>query len=413
MCGLSEISVPKNNASSRRRRIWELDERCFCPLVGVCFEIAELHRIVGRMVELPAGVSEYEVHAIAVRLCQTRTPLAEVLQRELEKRYVLTITRFKHAKTGEQLKALWDDARPSAQVRAALWAVWTHPRCDDDLGQHVYTGIHMLQHQLGVGHRHDLLQVQKLEQENLLLACELANVQKRFTEFRDRKTVSIESLQQQLQARELEVQQLTADRQRLVSLVSSEHSPARLLQEMGQLQQKQLETETRLSEQKIRVAVLAREADEMGKEKKWLEEELARALRQPVAASETAPCGVADLAGQCVLCVGGRSGAVDIYRGLVERLGGKFMHHDGGMEENIHRLEANISSADAVICQAGCISHNAYWLVKDLCKRNGKPCIFARKPSVSAFLHGLESLVAKSSGDDKASGIKTIRIVPG
>lgn len=98
------------------------------------------------------------------------------------------------------------------------------------------------------------------------------------------------------------------------------------------------------------------------------------------------------LSGRSVLCVGGRTGAAHHYRKLVERPGGRFMHHDGGMEENLARLDGSIAAADAVICQAGCISHNAYWRVKELCKRTGKPCLYLKTPCLSTFVRGLEQL---------------------
>ena len=91
------------------------------------------------------------------------------------------------------------------------------------------------------------------------------------------------------------------------------------------------------------------------------------------------------MAGKCVLCVGGRTGAIDAYRQRVEHYGGHFIHHDGGVEESLHRIDGALSGADLVICQAGCISHNAYWRIKDQCKRTGKPCRFVRNAGLSSF----------------------------
>ncbi len=61
------------------------------------------------------------------------------------------------------------------------------------------------------------------------------------------------------------------------------------------------------------------------------------------------------------------------------------MHHDGGLEENLHRIDGALAAADIVICQVGCISHNAYWRVKELCKRTGKPCMFLRNSGLASF----------------------------
>jgi Uncharacterized protein conserved in bacteria (DUF2325) len=74
---------------------------------------------------------------------------------------------------------------------------------------------------------------------------------------------------------------------------------------------------------------------------------------------------------------------------VVLYVGGRFTHHDGGVEDNVSVLEANLAAADLVICQTGCISHNAYWRVKDFCKRTGKRCVFVENPSASSLERGL------------------------
>ena len=52
-------------------------------------------------------------------------------------------------------------------------------------------------------------------------------------------------------------------------------------------------------------------------------------------------------------------------------------------------IQASLAAADLVICQTGCISHNAYWRVKDFCKRTGKRCVFVNNPSASSLSKSL------------------------
>jgi hypothetical protein len=96
------------------------------------------------------------------------------------------------------------------------------------------------------------------------------------------------------------------------------------------------------------------------------------------------------LENRSVLCVGGRSSSVPIYRNMIERVGAQFAHHDGGLEDSSSQLDASLAAADLVICQTGCISHSAYWRVKDHCKRHGKRCVFVDNPSVSSLVRGLQ-----------------------
>jgi hypothetical protein len=76
---------------------------------------------------------------------------------------------------------------------------------------------------------------------------------------------------------------------------------------------------------------------------------------------------------------------VSRYRAIVESRGARFVHHDGGIEDGAHRLQAQLVAADLVICQAGCINHEAYRRIKRHCKRDNKPCRYLQRPSLSQF----------------------------
>jgi hypothetical protein len=117
-------------------------------------------------------------------------------------------------------------------------------------------------------------------------------------------------------------------------------------------------------------------------------ETVAEAQPEPAAP----PVQAVRLTERSILCVGGRSGNVPIYRSIVERVGARFAHHDGGLEDSSGMLDASLAAADLVICQTGCISHGAYWRVKDHCKRTGKRCVFVDNPSVSSLARTLQEV---------------------
>lgn len=58
----------------------------------------------------------------------------------------------------------------------------------------------------------------------------------------------------------------------------------------------------------------------------------------------------------------------------------------GGEASDAEALEADLRDADLVICQTGCMSHGAYWLVEDHCRRTGKPCVMIGQPSTPDVL---------------------------
>ena len=102
------------------------------------------------------------------------------------------------------------------------------------------------------------------------------------------------------------------------------------------------------------------------------------------------------LSGQRVLCVGGRPGSISSYRHAVEKMGGRFDHHDGGVEQKITKLDPSLTGADMVLCLAGCVSHDAYWRVKKHCRRNGKRCIFVESSGVQSLIRTLS--IASENG---------------
>ena len=48
--------------------------------------------------------------------------------------------------------------------------------------------------------------------------------------------------------------------------------------------------------------------------------------------------------------------------------------------DDLARLEDSLVAADLVICQTGCLSHGAYWRVRDHCRRTGKTCVLVEEP---------------------------------
>jgi hypothetical protein len=62
----------------------------------------------------------------------------------------------------------------------------------------------------------------------------------------------------------------------------------------------------------------------------------------------------------------------------------------GTTTDDLIALEESLVAADLVICQTGCLSHNAYWRVQDHCRRTGKPCVLVSEPEAVRIvrIHG-------------------------
>ncbi len=371
--------------ASRRRRIWELSHACHCPLVGVGVPLGALRKLIGKFTSGKVQASDYELHVGAVSECAARNGLSEAVQKDLERRYADVVRCFRAAKNADQVDTLWREAMAKGDVAGAFWAALTHPRCDAELEEQMCRDLHMIQHQAGACVRADLGKFNAMVEENARLAHEVARLQQRthallLEKSADKARHDAQAMQARAAAvgKDSAIDALRVELARLQASIPGLESRARLVQRLGLMEEREREWRQQLAE--LRQAQ-PREAPAAPAVAAPAAQAPARSVKMPIR-----------LVDQSVLCVGGRSGNVATYRALIERVGAQFAHHDGGLEDNASLLDSSLAAADLVICQTGCISHSAYWRVKDYCKRHGKRCVFIDNPSISSLARGLQEV---------------------
>ena len=387
---------------SRRRKLWEIASHCHCAVIGVCSPIATLRRLAERIDGTATARDDYEIHVAAVGEARRRSPLIEALQKDLEQRHAVAVRRFNAAKTPAAVLALWEEQSARGDVAGALWAALTHPRCDPDTEEAVYRRVHMLQHQAGAGLQQDAARAAALVAEKAALADELERTRERHRQREAERIAELEALTAEVRRLRLDVvakdARLAEQREEIERMARDTQdldSRRALADRVAALTERNRELLDRLSDQSgssgsattaagddppVTASAAPGQAD-------WQRDGAGAPLT--VNGMPVGTTGPVAPDTRSILCVGGLHRAVAIYRNIVEKRGGRFIHHDGGREDSVHRLEANLAAADLVVCQAGCISHSAYWQVKEHCKRTGKRCIYLEKPSASALSRGL------------------------
>ncbi len=383
---------------SRRRRLWELEANVHCPVVGACLPMPVLRRLVDKVLGGQAVAEDYEMHCGAIAECRSRSPLAEALHKELDRRYAVALRQSALAKTPEALEAWWHQA-VQTDLAGAFWATLTHARCSAPLQHKVLGEVHMLQHQVGAAQRLDRAQFDTLVDENATLKRELAALQQRHQQHAMEQARELERAHAEvasLQARKVgQDASILLLRDRLAEL---EAAAPGLGSRMDLAQQNQLQAQ-RMAELELRLRLAERDTARQRQRADAALQTVREAGAEPIVV-DSAPVTLLDdgapvpakLGDRAVLCVGGRPASVPLYRHIIERTGGRFLHHDGGEEESVARLEATLSAADLVICQTGCISHDAYWRVKTHCKRTGKQCVFVENPGGASLKRALAQL---------------------
>jgi len=393
---------PLARVATRRRKLWEIALRYHCPIVGTCLSVEELRKLARRAgLEGCDSESDYTLHSTAVGLARERNELSELMQKLLERKFAAVVRRSAPAKSGDELLSWWREALARGEAAGALWAVMSHGRATEEIAHLVYEDIHMLSHQVGAASHADLSELSRLRRVEAELTLKLDRQQERHAAQLAEKEEDLRNLGQRIgDAREIE-RSLRAAEATLRENGSDGDNAAQLrIAELEQRLEAEMQRATqagkRYAELAAQAAGLRRNADELQGEWEAAEEALTRVLTPPAcrdcAESRDGSCASGDFSGRCILCVGGRTGMADQYRSLVEHCNGRFVHHDGGVEDNPKRLQAMLSAADAVICPADNVSHSAYYVVKRLCKQYGKPCVLLKRSGLSTFARGLAEL---------------------
>lgn len=410
-CCPGEGLLPAPAGGSRRRRLWELDAHAHCPVVGLCLPVTVMRRVMQRHAsELPAD--DYQLHCEVVGLTRHRNTVSEALQRELDTRHALALQVAARLKCTPSLLAWWQAQRPGPQMASALWAVLTHARCTAELEATALGHVHMQQHEVGqmartLADRQQQMQAEqaRLAAEHRALAARLEEAVRSHERERERLQADTVQLRGQLLARDTRIAQLQTEARALREAAPDLPARRTLAAQLGESRERALQLQRALDRARgdverwrTEAALLAASATNHAAGASALNAANADAAEFGDAADAGDPARSAapDLRERHVLCVGGRTSAVPGYRALLEGLGAQFHHHDGGQEHNPQRLQASLAAADLVICQAGCISHEAYWRVKDHCKRTGKRCVFVETAGAGALQRALHQALATS-----------------
>ncbi len=370
-----------------RRHLWDLAPSLHCSVIGTCLTTAELRQLFVKLDVVDArSASDHALHSRAVSSSGANDLSGKMLQKALDKRHETAIKRFAKAKATGEVRALWQDALERGDIPGAYWAVLTHPATDRTLLSEVFGDIHMLSHLVGMSNRADIARLRLLERDLTERDEKIARQQARLQEVAQEKA----ELMRRLAASETE--------RRAVIRTTSAPSP-QPDGELGALRARLADEQARSGSLLARLDDLTAAYDGARQQAQSLEQEnsaqartiatLEALLEIPAdAAADSSPVSLRD---RTVLYVGGRPKLVEQLRHQVENRDGRFLAHDGGVEDKAGLLPGLVSQADAVYFPVDCVSHRAVEQVKRTCRQAGKPFFALRSASLASFLGALAS----------------------
>jgi hypothetical protein len=378
---------------ARRSKIWELSDTLHCSIIGTCLSNAELRHVLERLnVTGAAAADDHELHVIGVTLAGRPEGGAKLVQRALDKRHGLSIKRYAKAKDEDALRRLWDESVRNGDIPGAYWALLSHPVATEAVVKKAFRDVHMLSHLVGAANRADIRRLRQLEEEIGGLTEKLNRQQQHLRDGFTSRDATIRRLNEALIGRVndgVKNFEASSEIETLRSVI------AELNKKLGQETARRERLEQRLtamsaSLKKTEAALQAAEGDRdaFRRDIELIEDHIIRLL-EPVTSGGD---GTLDLSGRTILYVGGRKHQIPQLKALVERIGGRFLHHDGGIEHGSALLPGLISRADVLYFPIDCISHDAVATIKRLCRQSEKPYQPLRTASLAALMSSLTTI---------------------
>jgi hypothetical protein len=331
---------------------------------------------------VPSGATEHDLHHIAVSTAARHDLAAKLLNKALDTRHKLAISQFAKARTDADVRELWRDAVRRGDIPGAYWATLTHHATTQDLVREAFGEVHMLSHLVGSANRADIRRLRELEAEKAGLEDRLARQQAAFHAAVIRRDADLETLRRALADR-IVAEPLPGDTGAVHQIVTDlERRLATEARRRETAEARLAETRSALATEREARAAAEQEARVLGAELQAIESSV-----QP--RDDGAPVR---LDGTVVLYVGGRPPQVAHLRKLGEERGATLLHHDGGIEHHPSLLPDMAGRADVILFPVDCISHDAAWTVKRVCRQIGKPFMPLRSSGATTFLAALREL---------------------
>ena len=400
-----------NLQAGKRRHIWELSTHHHCSIVGTCLTIGEA-RVIGKKVGVRCPNPEdldSTIHSILVRESATKNTVSVLLNKSLNKKYENSIRIFQKCKSSKEITNLWRESFDVGNIPGPYWAALSHPDIDHEATIKIYSDVHMLSHLVGSSNRADIARLSELE-------FELADAMEKNKSLIVRNQEKLSKLRNEIESNQRTISRLEKENSNLkvrLFVGSSAQSVEEINEEFSQgvllsgenytaLLAEHAHSKSKVVRHNLR---LVDDVERLNAEKRTLQSELelkgdeletllaelhsANSFIQTFITKNDAHVPKCNLFGKCILYIGGRESNICRMCDLVGKMNGRLIHHDGGREDSLAKLQGAISSADAVIFPVDCVSHSSALEAKKLCKKMVKPFMPIRSSSLSSLVTGL------------------------
>lgn len=380
MCAPSSSPVkPENTPKSGRFRLWEFTDSAHCLLIGTCLSPDDLIKIGKKLgLAYENGIRDYDIHSFYVQKSSVEGKEARAIHKLLDNRHSGSLRIVSREKDAEKLLILWRQMRDSGDISGGVYAFMTLSHIPFEVRHSIFGEIHMLSHLMGASYRKQSHEVSLLKEE----ISEL-KTRKEKAEFSHLNLVAdhqkeVDKFHSELGNLKTKLDQKNEIVKPKKPVKSSDSKVARALDSARK--------RARHAEMEYKNLVLQMEA--VRREKNQLQIRLRNLeMSEDLEESESIR-----LDGSSILYIGGRENLIPLLQSYAKECGANFIHHDGGQEDSVARIDEVLPSVDCVICPINCVSHDACLRAKYGCKKLGKSFMPIRTESQASFRRALKEL---------------------
>ena len=393
----SSIPVPANLAeldmpASGRRKLWDIPPLFHCSLLGLCLGLQEMRQLAAKLgIKTNSARDDYQVHHQLVHVARQNSRAGKRLHRHLENKYGDCVQVVRKSRCMDELANLWAMLHESEEydLGALYWALLTNPYVPDSLMESALNDVHMFSHSAAASIRKSNITITNLQTE--LSACQ--SVLKREKRARNELAEQAQALQSRLDEQSEGACQVIRLRDKIDALerrLVELDGASRLVDEVAGLRVLLAAARQDARLWKTQSTALQGEIERHRDEVETLRKQADAVRGEDSAACESAH--LPDLDGAVVAYVGGRNQVVPKLRQITEQLNGQFVHHDGGVEDRIGRMDDCIAGWDILVVPLDCVSHDAARRIKRSVRLQNKPLLWLRTCSVSSYCRALAQL---------------------
>jgi hypothetical protein len=109
-------------AAAQRRTLFDLSPMTHCSIIGTCLTMAELRKIVVKIVgESARKLNDHEIHTAGVRYASIEGLPSKLMTKALDEKHATVVRKLASAEGEDFLRGYWANARREGMVEGPYW----------------------------------------------------------------------------------------------------------------------------------------------------------------------------------------------------------------------------------------------------------------------------------------------------